>query len=231
MDYNLLMRNEDLINNSTTRLPICLCLDVSGSMGGAPINELNQAVRMFYDEIRNDEIAVDSAEICIITFGNKVECLADFATLAVQPYAPQLFANGYTPMGEAVNMALDFLDQRKSEYRSKGVDYYQPWLVLMTDGAPNGDAGELDRAMGRTQQLVMQNKLTVFPLAIGSAADAYTLQQFSPTHPILRMQGLKFKEFFKWLSKSVSKVSQSSPGQKIDFFKDMEIIGWDDPFA
>lgn len=231
MEYNLLMRNNDLLNNPTTRLPVCLCLDVSGSMDGAPINELNQAVRLFYDEIRNDEIAVDSAEICIITFGSKVECLADFATLAVQPYAPQLYANGLTLMGEAVNMALDFLDQRKSEYKAKGVDYYQPWLVLMTDGAPNGNASELDRAMGRTQQLVNQNKLTVFPLAIGAGADMNVLQQFSPNHPTLKLNGLRFKEFFKWLSKSVSKVSQSSPGEVIDIFKNIPIEGWNDPFA
>lgn len=231
MEYNLLMRNDDLLNNPTTRLPICLCLDVSGSMAGAPIDELNQAVKLFYDEIRNDEIAVDSAEICIITFGSKVECLADFATLEVQPYAPHLYAEGRTLMGEAVNMGLEFLDQRKSEYKAKGVDYYQPWLVLMTDGGNNGNPGELDRAMGRTQQLVMQNKLTVFPLAVGGGADANTLQQFSPTHPVLRMNGLRFKEFFKWLSKSVSKVSQSSPGEQIDFFKNLKIDGWDNPFA
>ena len=231
MENNLLMRDEDLINNSTTRLPICLCLDVSGSMSGAPIDELNQAVRLFYDEIRKDEIAVDSAEICIIAFGSEVECLADFATLAVLDTPPMLYANGRTLMGEAVNMALDFLDQRKSEYRGKGVDYYQPWLVLMTDGMPNGNSGELDRAMGRTQQLVMQKKLTVFPLAVGAKADAETLQQFSPTHPILRLNGLRFKEFFKWLSKSVSKVSQSSPGQEIDLLKNIRIEDWNQPFA
>lgn len=40
MSYDLI-RIEDLVNNPTPRIPICLCLDVSSSMDGAPISELN----------------------------------------------------------------------------------------------------------------------------------------------------------------------------------------------
>ena len=49
MSSNLLLRREDLINNPTARVPVCLCLDVSGSMNGAPIKELNDGVRLFYE--------------------------------------------------------------------------------------------------------------------------------------------------------------------------------------
>ena len=43
---NDLLRMEDLVNNPTARVPVCLCLDVSGSMDGEPIRELNDGVRM-----------------------------------------------------------------------------------------------------------------------------------------------------------------------------------------
>ena len=55
-----------------------------------------------------------------------------------------LTANGNTPMGEGVRLALDLLDKRKQEYKDKGVDYYQPWLVLMSDGQPNGNVAILE---------------------------------------------------------------------------------------
>ena len=61
MDNNLLVRLEDLINNPTARVPVCLCLDTSGSMDGQPINELNEGVRLFYEAIREDETALYSA--------------------------------------------------------------------------------------------------------------------------------------------------------------------------
>jgi len=225
MNSNLLVRLEDLVNNPTARVPVCLCLDTSGSMGGMPIDELNEGVRLFYEAIREDETALYSAEVSIVTFGGDAQCIADFASLEVQPNAPMLTANGMTPMGEAVNKGLDLLEQRKDEYKDRGVDYYQPWLVLMTDGSPNGDSSELSRAINRTVDLVNQKKLTVFPIGIGSDADMDVLAQFSPKRPPLKLQGLKFREFFAWLSKSVSKTSQSTPGESVKL--DVEgIKGW-----
>ena len=150
MNDNLLLRLEDLVNNPTARVPVCLCLDTSGSMDGQPIEELNEGVHLFYEAIKEDETALYSAEISIVTFGGNAECIKDFSSLEIQPEAPKLSAYGMTPMGEAVNMALDLLEKRKEEYKDKGVDYYQPWLVLMTDGEPNGDAEELSKAINRT---------------------------------------------------------------------------------
>ena len=194
-------------------------------MDGTPINELNEGVKLFYDAIREDETALYSAEISIVTFGGEVLLIEDFANINRQPVAPVLGANGMTPMGEAVNLALDCLEKRKQEYKDKGVDYYQPWLVLMTDGAPNGSSSELSTAIQRTVELVNDRKLTVFPIGICKDADMNVLQQFSPTRSPLRLQGLKFKEFFAWLSKSVSKTSQSTPGEKVQL--DIEgIKGW-----
>lgn len=216
---------EDLFDNPTPRVPVALCLDCSGSMRGVPINELNAGVRMFYQAIDEDEIARFSAEICIVTFG-PAELETDFATLDVRPQPPVLSASGNTPMGEAVKLSLDSLEHRKELYKESGVDYYQPWLVLMTDGKPYGGSPEqLNRQIDRVARMVESRKLTVFPIGIGPEADMGTLQRFSPGRSPLRLQGLKFSEFFSWLSKSVSRVSQSTPGDKVTL--DFEgIRGW-----
>ena len=225
MNSNLLVRLEDLVNNPTARVPVCLCLDTSGSMDGQPIQELNEGVRLFYEAIREDETALYSAEISIVTFGGTATCVADFASLERNPDAPILIANGMTPMGEAVNLGLDLLERRKDEYKDRGVDYYQPWLVLMTDGEPNGDKDELQRAIERTVKMVDDKKLTIFPIGIGASADMDVLAKFSPKRTPLKLKGLNFREFFAWLSKSVSKTSQSMPGEdvKLDF---EGIKGW-----
>lgn len=223
---NELLRLDDLVNNPTARVPVCLCLDVSGSMDGDPIRELNDGVRLFYDAIREDETALYAAEICIVTFGHRgAECITDFASLELQPDAPMLDADGMTPMGEAVNLGLDLLEKRKDEYKSKGVDYYQPWLVLMTDGAPNGDRNELSRAINRTVEMANHKKLSIFPIGIGVNADMDVLAQFSPKRGPLKLQGLKFRQFFEWLSQSVSRTSQSRPDETVQL--DVEgIKGW-----
>ena len=251
MANNLMLREQDLVNNPTPRVPICLCLDTSGSMGAVEgdcvetgekvfedgkmwtivtggtsrIDELRKGIEQFYAAIREDEIAVYSAEICIVTFDDKATCVLDFANIERQENIPKLIAKGNTAMGEGVNLALNLLEQRKKEYRDKGVDYYQPWMVLMTDGQPNGSQAELESAIKRTNDMVNEKKLTVFPIGIGSEADMAVLNRFSPKRPALRLQGLKFKEFFEWLSQSVSRVSQSTPGENVKL--DTEgIKGW-----
>lgn len=252
---NDLVRLQDLVNNSTPRVPVCLCLDTSGSMnqiiggdveatgeqfyedgkmwdivtgGITAIEELTEGVKAFYDELRNDEVAQYSAEICIVTFGGlNAELIADFANIDRQPELTQLKASGDTPMGEAVNLALDCLENRKREYQDKGVDYYQPWLVLMTDGAPNGDPNELERAIKRTVEMVNSKKLTIFPIGIGSGADMDTLLRFSPQRMPLHLKEMRFKEFFQWLSQSVARTSMSMPGEKIKLDID-GLKGWAD---
>ena len=244
---NDLLRQQDLETNPTPRVPICLCLDVSGSMdrivggqtrdtgrrefhdgqwwnivdgGVTALQELKDGVNLFYDNLLEDDVARYSAEICVVTFGGNAELVIDFANLDRQKDERKakidgLKAHGETPMGEAVNMALDCLEARKQEFKDKGVDYYQPWLVLMTDGEPNGDGAEFNRAVSRTTDLVNNRKLTVFPIGIGDKADMNCLAKFSPKRPPLRLKGMNFKGFFEWLSASVSRTSQSMPGDTV----------------
>ena len=46
-------------------------------------------------------------------------------------------AGGMNLLGGAVELALQKLEQRKAEYKRAGVPYYQPWLVIISAGAPN----------------------------------------------------------------------------------------------
>ena len=217
---------DDLVENPTPRVPVALCLDSSGSMMGEKIRELVEGVNLFYDAIDEDDDAHDAAEVSVVEFNSTVNLAQDFASIdmLVKPM-PEIHATGGTALGEGVNLALDTLEKRKAVYSEAGVLYYQPWLVLMTDGQPNGSPIELERAVQRVTDLVGQKKLTVFPIGIGSDADMSVLTRFSPSRPPLRLRGLSFKEFFEWLSKSVSRVSRSTPGDTIKL--DLEgLKGW-----
>jgi uncharacterized protein YegL len=218
---DLVIRQQDLVENPTARVPVCLVLDASGSMSGEPIKELNEGVKLFFDSIMEDEIARYSAEICIVTFATQAKMQLDFASIERQ-VIPKIKANGTTPMGKAVEMALELLEQRKQEYSEVGVDYYQPWMVLMTDGKPTDN---INKAVEKTVKLINKNKLTIFPIGIGKNADMDVLARFSPKRVPLRLKGLNFREFFEWLSQSVSKVSQSTPGDVIELDVD-GIKGW-----
>ena len=204
------LRLDELSDNPTARVPICLALDTSGSMAGTKIAELNAAISTFFNAIRADEMASISAEIAIVTFGEIATKATDFAGIDRQR-VPTLVASGKTPMGQAVSLGLDMLDQAKRVYSQMGVDYFQPWLVLMTDGEPTDEVTE---AVQRCQKLVSSGKLTVFPIAIGQDANLPKLGQFSPTLAPLRMESTDLRRFFAWLSASINRVSLSNPGDQ-----------------
>lgn len=213
---------DDLVDNPTPRVPVSLCLDTSSSMSGSPIQELVRGVNLFYDAIDEDEDAHDSAEVNIVEFNSSAGLVHDFASIERLQRISGLAASGTTAMGAGVNLALDTLEARKATYSGSGVLYYQPWLVLMTDGAPTDN---IDSAVRRVVDLVEAKKLTVFPIGIGGGADMKTLARFSPNREPLRLDGLKFKEFFEWLSRSVARVSRSTPGDSVKL--DLEgLAGW-----
>ena len=62
MDYNtMLTRLRELVDNPTPRVPVVMCLDISGSMQGKPIQELNAGLRQYLDELQQDALTRTSA--------------------------------------------------------------------------------------------------------------------------------------------------------------------------
>lgn len=210
----------DLIENPTNRCACCLLLDTSGSMDGEPIEELNRGIQQFFEEIKSDDFASYSVELSIITFGGYVRQVMDFQTIVdVEP--PTFYASGGTPMGQAVKEAINSVNRRKSEYKKVGVAYYQPWVVLMTDGAPTDT---YISAANELKQLGNNKKLTVFGIGIGDGCNMNVLKEFCPDNrPPVNLKGFKFKDFFQWLSASLSAVSVSTPGTGVAL---TPIDGW-----
>ena len=209
----LTIGDEELADNPTARVPICLLLDVSLSMQGDPIYQLNEGVKMFINEIINDDMTRFSADITILTFGGHVSQVFEFGNIEEQEI-PTFRAVSTTPMAEAVLQAVELLEDRKKTYRDNGVDYFQPWIVLMTDGDPTDDQYLIDEATNKTTDMIKNKKLVMFSIGIGNDADFDFLQEFG-SQPA-QLKGLKFKEFFQWLSQSVSTISDSMPGDKIE---------------
>ena len=214
------IEKHELAENPSPRCACILTLDVSSSMEGLPILELNEGIQIFHREINDDEFARYSVEIGIVTFSSGARVVTQIGSADGQP-PPTLHASGMTWLGEGLELALDTLEERKNLYKLMGVSYYQPWMVLMTDGQPNDSWRNASR---RVHELVGEKKLAFFGIAIGDLADMQTLQEICPPErPPVRLKGVRFRDFFQWLSASMSRVSRSTAGNSV---KLPDISGW-----
>lgn len=197
--------HDDLVENPSPRCPVALVLDTSGSMSGDPITQLNAGVQLFIDETKRDDLARWSVELAVWTASGSVDQLCDFTGIEHIDGVAQMDANGLTPLGEAVRQAITALDARKAEYRDAGVPYYQPWLVIISDGEPTDSWQD---AAQQARQLATERKLVSLPIGV-SGANLTVLGQFS-NKPAIPLKGLAFREFFLWLSQSMARVSAST---------------------
>ncbi|PLX30430.1 MAG: hypothetical protein C0582_00715 [Alphaproteobacteria bacterium] len=199
------LKYPEFVENPEIRCPVVLLLDVSASMEGAPIQALNAGLASFKYDIEEDEMASLRVEVGVLTFGADVKIIHDFSTID-RFTPPQLTTQGKTPLGEAINMGLDMLEFRKKIYRDHGVQYYRPWVFLITDGAPTDDKWQ--EASKRIEEMERANKCYFFTIAV-EGADLETLEEIAPQNrPPLRLQDLKFEELFHWMSASVRRVSK-----------------------
>src|SRR4051812_8317153 len=223
----------EFAENPEPRCAVVLLLDTSGSMQGAPIDELNAGLRDLARTLKEDKLASLRVELAVIAFGGRARALdvrggeapevplnaTDAFVGALDFHPPTLAAQGETPMGEAVRQGLTLVRQRKELYRQHGLDYFRPWVFLITDGNPTDFGWE--GAADEVQEEERRKGVSFYVVGVENA-DLTKLSRFSVQRQPVRLKGLAFQELFQWLSKSLQSVAQSRPGDQAP----LPAVGW-----
>jgi uncharacterized protein YegL len=199
-----------LIDNSDERAPLLLVLDCSGSMqDDNKIGLLNEGLKTLATELKNDPIAARCGRVLVISFGgdNNVELMGDW-TDAMDFAPPELMAGGMTPMGAAMRCALDEIEAQKTQMRSAGVSYKRPIVMLLSDGEPTD---EWQQVAAECKAAEAAHKVNIMAIGVGNEARRDILGAFS-NKGALNLNGLRFKELFIWLSRSIQAVSRAAQG-------------------
>lgn len=192
--------------NPDPRVACVVLCDVSSSMAGEPIAALERGFAAFCDYLHNDILASKRVEVAVVTFGTVATVAVPMQEArALQPIG--FTASGTTNMSAGLHLALDIIEDRKHAYKTAGLQYYRPWILVLTDGKPN--IGGFDEAVARLNAAETARGVTVFAIGAGPGVDYQQLGRLSIRRGPAPLDGLKYAELFEWLSASLSNVSNS----------------------
>jgi len=193
-----------------------LLLDTSRSMRGEKIRGLEAGVKAYREYLHKDPMAKDIVETAVITFSTEANVAHTFSNVETMPEI-ELKAQGWTAMGAAIDKAIELIEERKQYYKAEGVDYYRPFLVLITDGGPTDIKGKekLAEYAKKIQDGAKGKKF--YPLFFGTKnADFDKLKQLvGEAGAVVGIDEVRFEDLFQWLSRSVSGLKDSQPGDQV----------------
>ena len=189
----------------------------------------------FYNEIQCgeggiSEKLIEQLEVAVIQYDEEVKILREPKLLDEEEIPPVLEERGSTTETVvAMEEAIKMVEDRKAWYKETGQKYYRPWIVVMTDGEPYGNRAsqsDIDNISSRVAADTAAKKYFMMGIGVGEANMELLGKMCGGK--ALPLSGTKFTEFFKWLSNSLSMVSTSKEGDKVNISQGAD--AWMDSF-
>lgn len=193
-------------------LPVILMLDGSGSMTGEKIATLNAAVNEMINSFKKEAQNEVEIQVGIIAFGDGGAQYVLPLQSSSQISNIQLGASGGTPMGMALKMAKDLIED-KDTIPSRG---YRPTVVLVSDGQPNDSWEQPMQDFITTGRSAKCDRLAM-EIKAGESGEAVLNKFLEGTENRLfhADEASKIKDFFRFVTMSVSVRSKSADPNKL----------------
>ncbi len=210
----------DFVLREPRVLPIFILADVSGSMAGEKINELNLSIREMVHTLNQVEDIRGKFQVSIITFGGDVKVLqplSDIDGLEIQ----ELKAGGNTPMGKAFEVVASIIEDREQVPSSA----YIPTIVLISDGLPTDCPEEICKnknylvwePLAKLHKGTRCAKAQRLALGIGIDADFDMLKDYvnCPEIPVIKATDISgITKFFQWVTMTtIVRINSVNPNE------------------
>lgn len=200
------------INVCEPHMPILFLVDISGSMAGLAIQNVERSINRFKADICKDEKLASVIEICIVTFNGEFQVVQNWRPLSQMKYV-SFQAGGKTHMSVALEKSIEMLKKRGHVYNNEGIDVRMPYLVMFTDG--KGD--NIDAMAHLIKERTNDGKMQFWFMGV-PGFDRETCAKLTGGKRALELKdekGYDFSGFINLMEVAVKKVSTSAPGEKV----------------
>lgn len=216
--------------NKDQKCPVVLVLDTSGSMAGTGIDQLNAALVKLKEDILSDSTLTQRLEVGIVCFDDDARVERPIDLVTVDTDMPMLNIGGTTNVVAGLNKAMEIVEDRKQFYKSNGEQYYRPFIVLFTDGAPTNTPEEIEALDLKIQQMADNKKFIFMPFGV-EGADMPLLAKLAVQSADERLKNqakawqlkdlTKFGEVFAFVSSSISEAINKGGAQTATISNDV----------
>jgi uncharacterized protein YegL len=185
------------------------------------VQDTSGSVMTFADDVRaslnglaeaakRDTLTAVSVEVAVVCINDRPNSIS--FTPAAEFEAPALEFGGRTPLGAAIELALDMLTARLRELAEEGIPVTKKGIAIICDGHPTDDTS---RAIERLHEFEEKEKLNVFPFAVGEASVEF-LNRLSRRTKAAHAKGNNYQAIYSWLAALVTRYSRSRPGELVE---------------
>ncbi|MFJ6677411.1 VWA domain-containing protein [Actinosynnema sp. NPDC091369] len=200
-------------------MPVIVLADVSGSMQGEKIAQLNSSIAMMFRTFAAEDSVRGQICAAVITFGGENAVLHQAMTPAGQLDWTDMVAGGRTPLGHALQLATSMLEDSEQV----PVRAFPATLVLVSDGAPTDDWEEPLAVL-----LESRNGRSALRLSVGIGVDRTSeaqrvLESFStPGKPVMTTERAhEIASNFRWVTATVTGQLHERTGQRAVQLEDL----------
>jgi uncharacterized protein YegL len=127
----------------STKVPVYLLLDVSYSMGGAVLADLNRTLHDLVRSLQEEPETSDLIMLCIISFSDDAQIDMPLTALADITEAPHLAVRGGTNYVPALRLLQSTIERDIQSLKADGYQVFRPIAFFLTDGYPSDDSSSL----------------------------------------------------------------------------------------
>lgn len=187
------------------KFPIFFVIDVSESMVGETLSQLETGMRTITADLMGDPYALETAFLSVIAFAGRPRTLAAMTELTdfVPPHLP---VGGGTGLGAALTHLMDEIDRNVTSSSSEQKGDWKPLVFLMTDGVPTDNP---EQAVARWKRDYAP-RASLVAISIGGGADRRVLDALADE--VLEFDDTaegSFRKFIGWITNSVKASTRS----------------------
>lgn len=206
-DYDLPPENVNM-----QHMPVAILCDVSGSMSGIPIQNVNLSVNRFASDVCKDPKASRLVDVAVLSFNEEAKVEQGFRPIT-DLESVDFRAGGGTNITAGLDLAIKKIRERCRLYSENGIEIKMPYIILITDGY----GGDVSQIAELVKQRTADKKMQLWILAV-KGYDKETVAKLTEGKRVFELvdeAGYDFSEFFDFMAVSIKAVSTSSPDQKI----------------